>query len=59
MAESQEGFPKAVAAGLRDALTGNGEVGRKGGGEEMGETEREVCVSPVSRGGPRGTGLFP
>ena len=59
MAESQEGFPKAVATGLRDALTRNGEMGSKGGGEEMRETEREVCVSPVSRGGPQGTGLFP
>lgn len=33
--------------------------GRKEGGEEMGENEREVYWSPYSRGTPWGPGFFP
>lgn len=49
MAESQEGFPKAVAAGLRDALTGNGGVGRREE-EKKWERLRERSVCPLLAG---------
>lgn len=49
MAESQEGFPKAVAAGLRDALT---ETARWVGREEEKKWERlrERSVCPLLAG---------